>query len=861
LPSSDGTARLSDPEVRLAAALSRRYTVQRELGRGGMGTVYLALDRKHGRQVAIKVLPPEVAAALGPERFLREIQIAARLSHPHILPLHDSGQAAGMLYYVMPHVDGESLRARLDRERQLPPDDAVQIARDVAAALTHAHAVGVVHRDVKPENILLAADHALLADFGVARAMGGTSPQDGKGTSWRITDSGLPIGTAAYASPEQAAGRRDVDGRSDIYSLGCVLFEMLVGEPPTGGPTSRDFLERRFSESLPPVRRYRPDAPVWIDQAIAAAVARDPADRVATAEQFRDALKPGSALSPQHGPPRPAPGLRQRRLLWMAAGAATLALVGTAVAFLPPRTVPVDRKRVVVAGFENRTGDSAFSPVSDIAADYIARGLATTGLMHEVFDARATARDAGQPAPAGAAGGLALAKRLGAGTVLWGSYYLNGDSLHFEAQLIDGTTGELIVPLQPSVGPAGEKTRVVEQLRQRVMAGLSVVLGTEFDSWRAGSLPPTYEAYQEMLAGRRSGFDFAGAARHYARAAALDTTFTGAQTAGAVAHWLAYNCVAVDSIAHRLEPKRHLLPVADRGQLDLATASCHEDPDAALDAVRTALQSVPRSRYFTILGSVIALEHLRPRESLEILKQLEVEKLGLGDDPLYHDWLGMTYHMLGDYRRELAASGARSALVGMGRVAEAELSALNALPATDVAAAPWPVPMDTECVALELRAHGHPKAAQRVLEAVIAWYGSRVNDATQDDTPCLHSHFNAFYYAGRWVEARAGYEHWLAVDSTSLKAHAALGALAVRLGDRAEVERMDAWLAALGANPYASYARSRIAALRGDKQRAVDLLRQAFEERLRYRMYLHLDPDFESLRDYPPYRELVRPQL
>jgi serine/threonine-protein kinase len=159
LPSSDGTARLSDPEVRLAAALSRRYTVQRELGRGGMGTVYLALDRKHGRQVAIKVLPPEVAAALGPERFLREIQIAARLSHPHILPLHDSGQAAGMLYYVMPHVDGESLRARLDRERQLPPDDAVQIARDVAAALTHAHAVGVVHRDVKPENILLAADH------------------------------------------------------------------------------------------------------------------------------------------------------------------------------------------------------------------------------------------------------------------------------------------------------------------------------------------------------------------------------------------------------------------------------------------------------------------------------------------------------------------------------------------------------------------------------------------------------------------------------------------------------------------------------------------------------------------------------
>jgi tetratricopeptide (TPR) repeat protein len=316
----------------------------------------------------------------------------------------------------------------------------------------------------------------------------------------------------------------------------------------------------------------------------------------------------------------------------------------------------------------------------------------------------------------------------------------------------------------------------------------------------------------------------------------------------------------VDSIVRRLEPQRHLLPAVDLGQLDLASASCHGDADGALDAVRKALEAVPRSRYFTILGSVVALEHLRPRESLEILKQLDVDKLGLSDDPLYHDWLGMTYHMLGDYARELAVSGHPAALAGLGRVKEAEQAALEALPARHTSSDPWPAPMASECIALELQAHGHPEAAERVRERVIAWYGDAIDDATRHDFPCMESRLSVFYYGGRWDPARAGYQHLLEQDSTSLKAHAALGALAVRRGDDAEADRMDAWLAARG-GPAASYARARMAALRGDRQQAVDLLRQAFEERLGGRMFLHLDPDFESLRDYPPYRELVQPAL
>jgi hypothetical protein len=826
-----------------------------------MGTVYLALDRKHGRRVALKILPPDLAAALGPERFLREIQIAAQLNHPHILPLYDSGQAAGFLYYVMPFVDGESLRQRLAREQRLPVTQALEIARQVADALSHAHGTGVIHRDVKPENILLAGGHALLADFGVAKALARSDP--GARMDDLRTDSGLPIGTRAYASPEQAAGRRHLDGRTDIYSLGCVLYEMLVGEGDGAESSAAQALAHRFAVPPPTVQTVRADVPAWVGRALDRALAGNPADRWATAAEFRDALA-GVAEAPalQTSPPRQPAVSPRRRVVWMAAGAAMLAIAGTAVAFLPRRTRVIDPKEVVVAGFENKTGDSALASVGDIAADYVARGLAATRLMHEVYDVRLLARELGESAGLGAPAGLALARRVGAGTVLWGSYYRDGDSLHFEAQLIDGATGKLIVPLEPAVGPVREKTRVVELLRQRVMAGFAVVLGSEFDTWKSASLPPTYEAYQEMLAGGQTGFDFAAAVEHYRRAAALDSNFTGAQTAAALMLWLGTDCAAVDSIARRLESKRKLLPPVDRGQLDLASASCAGDTDGALAAARAALDASPRSAEFTILGAVVALEHLRPHAGLEILRRVDPVKIGLKGFLLdvYMSWLGMTYHMLGDYRQELASGDSLSALAGLGRVDEAVRVALAALSEPHSDGDAWPTPMATVCGALELRAHGHPDAARQVLERVVAWYGNGgVNDATRDDFPCSGPHFSAFYYTGRWNQARAGYQHMLERDSTSVKAHAALGALAVRRGDNVEADRMDAWLARQTRSPVASYFRARMAALKGDRERAVALLHHALDIGLRGRMFLHLDPDFEALRDYPPYRELIRP--
>ena len=274
---------MAEVQEQLQASLADRYRLDTEIGRGGMATVYLAQDLKHRRPVAVKILHPHLAANVGPERFHREVEIAARLTHPHILTLIDSGEAGGYLYYVMPYVQGESLRGRLTRERVLPIDEARRIARDVAAALGYAHAHGVVHRDIKPENVMLHEGEAMVTDFGIAKAL---SASEGE----HLTQTGTAVGTPAYMSPEQASGDRELDGRSDIYSLGCMLYEMLTGEPPFTGPTVQAIIVRRFTEAARPVRALRPEVPEEMERALMRALARAPEERYAAAAEFAQAL-------------------------------------------------------------------------------------------------------------------------------------------------------------------------------------------------------------------------------------------------------------------------------------------------------------------------------------------------------------------------------------------------------------------------------------------------------------------------------------------------------------------------------------------------------------------------------------------
>ena len=358
-----------DPLDRLRTALADHYAVQREIGRGGMALVFLARDLRHDRDVAIKVLKPEFSMAVSAERFLREIQLEARLKHPYILPLFDSGDVDGLLYYVMPYIQGESLRARLERETQLPLDEAIRITGEVAEALSYANAQGIVHRDVKPGNILLDENHAVLADFGIARAMSDLAGE-------RLSESGIVVGTPEYMSPEQCTEHGNVDGRSDVYALGCVLYEMLAGEPPFTGPTAQAIVARHLSEYPRSLRVVRTTIPEHVEEAIEIALAKVPADRFSTAIAFYSALvHEGEAVSAV----RRARITRQRRSRRLLVGlvAAVLALsLGFWKASLP-RLPPLDRNKVVLFPLTERA-----LPATRAGAGYDVAVILSAALEH-----------------------------------------------------------------------------------------------------------------------------------------------------------------------------------------------------------------------------------------------------------------------------------------------------------------------------------------------------------------------------------------------------------------------------------------------------------------------------------------------
>jgi serine/threonine-protein kinase len=462
---------------RLGTALSTRYRLQRELGQGGMARVFLAHDLKYNREVAIKVLRPDLAEEVGAARFLHEIQIAARLHHPHILPLYDSDQVDGLVYYVMPYIEGESLRQRLDRERQLPIADALQIAREVADALSYAHSCNVVHRDIKPANILLDAGHALVADFGVARAVGA-----GESTTGHI------VGTPGYMSPEQIDGSRFLDGRSDIYSLGCVLFEMLTGEPPFRGATLTAVIANRLSSPVPSARSSRDLVPEAVDSAVRKAMATLPADRFSTVGQFAEAF----------GTP------------------ATVAIaVGAAQAMVQELQTA---KSVAVLPFENMSTDPENEYFSDgITDDIIAQ-------LSKVSALKVISRTSSMQYKKTTKKITAIAQELGVGAILEGSVrragqrvrivvhlvepgsekHLWGDT--FDRQLTDifevqsevaqQITGALSVALSPE-----EKQRVEKKATQDADAYNLYLLGRfHSNKWSEQDVLKGIECYQGAIA-------------------------------------------------------------------------------------------------------------------------------------------------------------------------------------------------------------------------------------------------------------------------------------------------------------------------------------------------------------------------
>jgi serine/threonine-protein kinase len=413
---------------------AQRYRVEREIGRGGMATVYLARDLRHDRLVAIKVLNEDLTQAFGVERFQREIAITANLAHPNILPLHDSGESDGRLYYVTPFVAGESLRERLGRERQLPIRDAVAIARTVASALEHAHAHGVVHRDIKPENILLADGQPVVADFGIARALANSAGD-------RITSTGVSIGTPTYMSPEQAAGET-IDARADIYSLGCVLYEMLAGEPPFTGPTMQAVIAKRLASPAPDVRLTRDSVGAELAGTIGRSLQRVPADRIQTAGELRTLLDKAEvecAAAPSGSLPsarRVAAGKRSRVPIGLTLGAlATAALLAAAIPPVRHRierliTRPADIHTLAVLPLANMSGDMSQDFFADGLTDALITGLSQIGSVNVISRTSVMQYKMMKKSLA------AIARELGADAVLEGSFARDHDRVRISEKLI-----------------------------------------------------------------------------------------------------------------------------------------------------------------------------------------------------------------------------------------------------------------------------------------------------------------------------------------------------------------------------------------------------------------------------------------
>jgi len=613
---------MTDLLARLTAALADRYLIERELGQGGMATVYLARDVKHQRRVAVKVLRPELAAALGHERFLREITTTANLRHPHILPLYDSGQADGFLFYVMPFVEGETLRDRLDREKQLPLDDAVQIVREVADALSYAHGRGVIHRDIKPENILLESGHASVADFGIARAISAAGTQT-------LTQAGMAIGTPQYMSPEQAAGEQDLDGRSDLYSLGCVLYEMLAGQPPFTGPTVESVVHQHMGVDPPPITNLRPAVPAAWASVLERALAKNPADRFNPVAQFADALSargttttlPGGAFAGAR------PSSWTRRLLlavfavlviagavltgrWLRPGGTGSKYPRTSVAVLPFQNLSADGPHAYFAGGLH---DELLTQLSKVAA------LTVMGRTSVMAYAETT-----KPPPE-------IADELGVGSIVEGSVQVLGDRLRVNVQLLDTDTGAHLWA-ESYDRTLDDAFAIQSDIAQQVVTAVgAAVTGAEAGALAAA---PTRnaEAYRLYLQSEeysnRPGYErrnYEIAEQLLSRAVAEDSTFAIAWAALSYVHgqlyWLGY-----DPSAERLERQR----LAAERALQLA-------PD--LPEARQALAMVYyRQRHFArALEELTATAQLRP-----------------GSAELWED-IGFAHRRLGQWDEALAA--------------------------------------------------------------------------------------------------------------------------------------------------------------------------------------------------------------
>ncbi|HEU5220189.1 MAG TPA: protein kinase [Gemmatimonadales bacterium] len=853
--------REAEPQLaeRFTAALGDRYRLIRELGSGGMAVVLLAEDLKHHRQVAVKVLRPAVAGVLGPQRFLREIEIVATLTHPHILPLHDSGDASGLLYYVMPYVEGATLRTLIERRAYLPQAEAVAITLEVADALQYAHERGVVHRDIKPENILFEAGHAVVSDFGVARA------RDAAASS-TLTEEHMVVGTPRYMSPEQRVGGLPVDRRTDVYAIGLLLYEMLAGEPPITGPSPVVMVPRRTAPPFKGLKNTPAAVARSIERALDRALAPFPGDRFPTALAFAEALR--------------APVRRRRRVMY-AVGLGAL-VVGALLtrALMPSAPIGPHPNRVVVTAFANQTGLPALDRLGLIAADWLTDGLQQTGVLEVVpsdaslLATRAIERALSQDPSTNSA--PTLAGVTGAGQQVSGTFTLERDSLVLKIQVYDLVRGRSLGAIDPVKSPVSRPEEVLPEARARLMGFLAASVDQRLISYVGlPARPPTWAAYLEATEGLEAYVrnDFEQAALRSGRAWQLDTSFAAPLLIASISLSNLGRFAAADSVLKVLARMRGHLSPHQQHWVDYRAALMAGDHEAALVAVRLVAAEAPASKavYNHALQAMQA-GHLDEGE--QALGSLPSRGGPMSGWVSYWDLLGSLHHLRGDFpgeldagrearranpRRIFAMLASVRALAALGRTEEIEslLREATQLPADPSASVAFLLREAAE----ELHAHGRTAEAVRYWERSLA--ADSAHPAQPDDPDQRFLRAQTLYALGRYADAAGIASGLLTGPSPSVDQIGLRAVLAARLGEQAMVKDLDRRLAA---EPRAysfgvpTVWRARIAAVLGQRDSAVARLRTAFSEGREYDLWLHRDIDLETLRGYAPFVALTQPK-
>jgi len=839
------------------------YEILGPLGSGGMGEVYRARDETLSREVAIKVLPERAAG--DPEmraRFEREAQAVARLSHPNILAIHDFGIDQGVLYAVTELLEGETLRQHLDRS-PFPWRRTLQIGAEVAEGLAAAHAKGVIHRDLKPANLFLTSDgHVKILDFGLAQVAPAPASENEETATRGLTQSGTTLGTVGYMSPEQVRSSR-VDARTDIFSLGSVLYEMISGRRAFARPTAAETMAAILNEDPPDLQDTGKSVPAEVSQLLAHCLAKDPEQRFQSARDVAYAL---TAVAAGSGAPMTRDAARRnRRRLWYAAIASVLAL-STVVAFVwtrsrdrPSPKPAANPRRVLVVPFKNQTGEQSLDSLSTMAADWVGQGLAQTEVVEVV--------------PPGS--GLASEDTAGAGTIVSGAYYLQGETLQFRSNVTNTTDGKLLFAIDPVGGPRGNPTEVIESLRQRLMSQIAIHFDPRMQCLRFTRLP-SFRAYREYIAGLDLLFrDHPQAMRHFERSVELDPEFVLPRLGVADVYLIQGRPKEASAVVDALTRTRGQFTPYERYLVDFYSADLNGNLGESLRIMRLARKIAPQDFLASYSLGATALALNRPQETVDTFADFDAR--------VYYEWifasalfsrLAEAHHLLGNYERELA-EGRRGRelypelltlrlaevrpLAALGRLAELNQVIEDSLIMMSQDLTPGDVLREA---ALELAAHGHQQAAREAQSRAVGWHEARVQGKSGNEQ-LLAKLGDALYLAGRWEKAEGIFKSLVARGGDEVDYQGYLGCLAARRVDRDRAMRISGALERAD-DPYLhgrhSYWRASIAAILGEPERAVELLQRAFSQGYRYGVHLHRDPALQSLHDYPPFKELLRPK-